>query len=176
MKKQIHLNESELNKLIKESVKKVLKEISTDTAIAAHKKAQSEIDNMEFDWNDLDTVDKYYKRQRQIDKFADYAQENNADYYPYGLIGWYSDDSDGVFDKSEVVYGDTKDEVSDEYGIYALTREGKEVYEQWRDDVSCGYDLCNGRMKGLAARIGGRERDLWKYLTTNKHLSKKIRQ
>lgn len=174
-KKLIRLTESDLHRIVKESVNRVLNEINTDTAISAHKKAQSDLDNMEFSWSDSDAVDKYYKRQRQADKFADYAQNKGADYYPYGVIGWYQDDSDGVFDRSEVVLGDSIDEVPDDgYGAYALTREGRETYEQWREDASKGYDLRDGRMSGIADRIGGTERDIWNYLTNKKWLSKRI--
>ena len=174
-KTTIRLTESELKRMISESVRRVLNEINTNTAISAHKKAQSDLDNMEFSWSDSDAVDKYYKRQRQADKFADYAQNKGADYYPYGVIGWSQDESDGVFDRSEIVLGDSIDDVPNyPYGIYALTREGRETYEKWCEDASCGYDLCYGRMKGLAAKIGGTERDIWNYLTNDKSLSKQI--
>ena len=61
-KNRIRLTESQLHRVIKESVKKALNEISVGTAISAHKKAQSDLDNMEFSWSDSDAVDKYYKR------------------------------------------------------------------------------------------------------------------
>jgi len=176
MKQRIRITESGLHRIIKESVKRVLNEIKTDTAISAHKKAQSDLDNMDFSWSDSDAVDKYYKRQRQTDKFADYAQDKGANYYPYGVIGWSQDESDGVFDRSEVVLGDSIDDVPNyPYDVYALTREGKEVYEEWCEDASAGYDLCYGRMKGLAAKIGGTERDIWNYLTSNKNLARRIK-
>lgn len=166
---RIRLNESQLHRVIRESVKKVLKELKADTAIAAHKKAQDDIDYADLDWDDS------YKRERQADTFLDYALDNGAKYYPYGLIGWYNDDSDGVFDRSEVVYSDSIDDIPDDgYGIYALTREGKNIYEEWKEDASCGYDLCYGRMKGLAEKIGGTEWKIWKYLTSNKNLSREI--
>ena len=172
-KNRIRLTESQLHRVIKESVKKALNEISVGTAISAHKKAQSDIDD--YEWGDDNDYDKYLRRQRQADTFADYAQNKGADYYPYGVIGWSQDDSDDLFDRSEVVLGDSIDDVPDEgYGIYALTREGKETYEQWCEDASCGYSLGHGRMKGLAAKIGGTERDIWNYLTNDKSLSKQI--
>lgn len=172
-KNRIRLTESQLHRVIKESVKKALNEISVGTAISAHKKAQSDIDD--YEWGDDNDYDKYLRRQRQADTFADYAQNKGADYYPYGLIGWENDDSDDLFDRSQVIYGDSIDDVPDEgYGIYALTREGKETYEQWCEDASCGYDLCYGRMKGLAAEIGGTERDIWNYLTSDSSLARKI--
>ena len=173
MKRTIRLKEAELKRMISESVRRVLNEVSTNTAISAHKKAQSDIDD--YEWGDDNDYDKYHKRQRQADKFADYAQNKGAGYYPYGVIGWSQDESDGVFDRSGVVLGDSIDDVPDyPYGIYALTREGRKIYEEWREDASCGYDLCYGRMKGLAAEIGGGEWDIWNYLTNDKSLSKQI--
>lgn len=175
MRQRIRLTESQLNRVIKESVKRVLNEISVDTAISAHKRAQRDMDNAEFRWDDYDAADKYEKRQRQADTFAKYAQDNGAQYYPYGLIGWYQDDSDGVFDHSEVVFSDSIDDVPDDgYGIYALTREGKDTYEQWKEDASAGYDLCNGRAKGLARSIGSSEWKIWDCLTSDSSLARKI--
>ena len=48
MKRTIRLKEAELKRMISESVRRVLNEVSTNTAISAHKKAQSDLDNMEF--------------------------------------------------------------------------------------------------------------------------------
>ena len=50
MKRTIILKESELKRMISESVKRVLNEVSTNTAISAHKKAQSDIDD--YEWGD----------------------------------------------------------------------------------------------------------------------------
>lgn len=137
MKRTIRLKESELKRMISESVRRVLNEVNTNADIS--------------------------------------AQNKGADYYPYGVIGWSQDESDGVFDRSEVVLGDSIDDVPDyPYGIYALTREGREIYEEWCDDASVGYNLGNGRMKGLAGEIGGREWDIWNYLTSDSTLSKKV--
>lgn len=175
MKRRIKLSEKDLHRVIKESVKRVLNEVSTDKAIAAHKAAQDKLD-WGVDWQDPEDRDRYYKRQRQADTFLDYAQENGAQYYPYGVIGWYMDEDDGVFDRSKVVLGDSVEDVPDAWdGVYALTREGRETYDQWCDDASCGYDLCYGRMKGIAAQIGGGERDIWNYLTTTPGLAKRIK-
>lgn len=45
-KKLIRLTESDLHRIVKKSVNRVPNEINTDTAISAHKKAQSGLDNM----------------------------------------------------------------------------------------------------------------------------------
>ena len=89
-------------------------------------------------------------------------------------IGFYLDDTDGVFDRSEVIVSENIDEIPDLCGIYELTEEGLEIYEEWCEDVSDGYDLCYGRMKGLADEIGGRQRDIWYYLVSRKSLTKSI--
>ena len=167
-KNRIRLTESQLHRVIKESVKKVLNEINTNTAIAAHKKAQRDVD-----YKDMESYDQY-KRERQADTFAQYAQDKGANYFPYGVIGWYIDDSDGVYDRSQIVCSNSIDDVPDEgYGIYALTREGGKLYERWAEDISVGYDLCYGRAKGLAQEIGG-EWEMWNYLTSNSSLARRI--
>ena len=108
-----------------------------------------------------------------MDKYFKNGKSN--DYYPYGVIGWLQDESDGVFDNSKVVFGYSIDDVPDSvYEIYELTKDGREIYEEWRDDASIGYDLCYGKMYGLAAEIGGTEIDIWRYLIENNSLSKKI--
>ena len=88
-------------------------------------------------------------------------------------IGFYVDET-GVFDRSEVIVSENIDEIPDLCGIYELTEEGLEIYEEWCEDVSDGYDLCYGRMKGLADEIGGRQRDIWYYLISRKSLTKSI--
>lgn len=173
MKHKIRLTESQLHNIIGESVKQVLMELKGNTAVNAHKKAQSDIDD--YEWGDDNDHDKYLRRQRQSDTFAEYAQNKGMEYNPYGFIGWYLDDSDGVFDRSEVVYGEKIDDVPDlGYGIYALTREGYNTYCEWCDDAAVGYDLGNGRMKGLAGEIGGTQQAIWNYLTSDSRLSKKV--
>ena len=89
-------------------------------------------------------------------------------------IGFYVDETDGVFDRSEVIVSENIDDIPDLCGIYELTEEGLEIYEEWCEDVSDGYDLCYGRMKGLADEIGGRQRDIWYYLISRKSLTKSI--
>ena len=89
-------------------------------------------------------------------------------------IGFYLDDTDGVFDRSEVIVSENIDEVPDLCGIYELTKEGLEIYEEWCDDASVGYNLGTGRMYGLADEIGGTQRDIWYYLISRKSLTKAI--
>ena len=89
-------------------------------------------------------------------------------------IGFNLDDTDGVFDRSEVIVSENIDEVPDLCGVYELTKEGLEIYEEWCEDVSVGYDLCYGRMQGLADEIGGTQRDIWYYLISRKSLTKVI--
>ena len=89
-------------------------------------------------------------------------------------IGFYLDDTDDIFDRSEVIVSENIDEIPDLCGIYELTEEGLEIYKEWCEDVSVGYDLCYGRMKGLADEIGGTQRDIWYYLVSRKSLTKSI--
>lgn len=44
------------------------------------------------------------------------------------------------------------DEVEYAEEIYDLTESGEEYVREYLEDYSCGYDLCYGRMKGLAAQ------------------------
>lgn len=102
--------------------------------------------------------------------------------YKYGIIYFVYDVSDGVFDRSYI--GVAKDSNSlpelkedleySEEGLFALTKEGSEIYDKWHDDASCGYDLCYGRMKGICQTIGGIDRNLWDYLTKRDYLSKRM--
>lgn len=89
-------------------------------------------------------------------------------------IGFYVDETDGVFDRSEVIVSENIDDIPDLCGIYELTEEGLEIYEEWCEDVSVEYDLCYGRMKGLADEIGGTQKDIWYYLVSRKSLTKSI--
>ena len=126
----------------------------------------------------LNRTDEYINRaiKESIRRMLNEVSEDGVENYPYGVIGWSQDESDGVFDRSEIIFGDSVDEVpAYPFNAYALTAEGKEISDQWYDDASCGYDLCYGRMKGLAAEIGGTERDLWNYLTSDPSLATEIK-
>ena len=94
----------------------------------------------------------------------------------FGYIGFYVDDSDGVFDNSEVIWSNNIEDLPNEYetGIYALTAEGAEVFNDWHDSVSIGYDLCFGKLKGIANEIGGTHASLWEYLSSDEALAKRI--
>ena len=96
--------------------------------------------------------------------------ETESGYY----IGWYMDDSDNVFDRSEIVWGKSPNDVPNDEGVYALTQEGLELYNEWEDDASVGYDLGYGRMQGLAGKIGGTQWDIWQYLTSDESLAKRV--
>ena len=71
---------------------------------------------------------------------------------------WVNDLSDGIFDRSYAVitnsYGQFVESIDDELwdvseGVI-ITDEGAELFEEWQDNNSRGYDLCNGRAYGLA--------------------------
>lgn len=58
------------------------------------------------------------------------------------------------------------EELKDCQGEWAeLTEEGAEWAEQYLYDHSCGYDLCNGRARGLAQYYTMQQ--AWEELTTN---------
>lgn len=94
----------------------------------------------------------------------------------FGYIGFYVDDSDDVFDNSEVMWSDNIEDLPNEYetGIYALTADGAEVFNDWFDSVSMGCDLCSGKLKGIANEIGGTHTRLWEYLSNNEALAQRI--
>lgn len=54
--------------------------------------------------------------------------------------------------------------------VYRLTPKGEEMFDNWADAVSCGYDLCNGRCKTDISR-----EELFEILTTDSDYSIKIR-
>lgn len=51
--------------------------------------------------------------------------------------------------------------------IYELTDEGDELCYRYLHDLSCGYDLCYGRAKGLAAEYSREE--FFTYVTDEKN-------
>lgn len=102
--------------------------------------------------------------------------------YKYGIIYFVYDVSDSVFNRSYIGYTEDLNslpELSEDFeyseeGLFALTKEGRGIFDKWRNDASCGYDLCYGRMKGLCQTIGGTESHLWNYLIERDYLSKRI--
>lgn len=70
MKKIVKLTESDLHKIVKESVNRVLNEVSIDTLRRAQDKAFDEYDSM---WPDDEDYDEAFanKRKRQYDAFKD---------------------------------------------------------------------------------------------------------
>ena len=70
MKKIVKLTESDLHKIVKESVNRVLNEVSIDTLRRAQNKAFDEYDSM---WPDDEDYDEAFanKRKRQYDAFKD---------------------------------------------------------------------------------------------------------
>ncbi len=103
--------------------------------------------------------------------------------YKYGIIFFvYDCDDERVFDRSYIGIVNDLDSFPDlddglefsELGSFALTEEGREVFDRWYEDVSCGYDLCYGKMKGICQEIGGTERELWDYLTKRDYLTRRI--
>lgn len=102
--------------------------------------------------------------------------------YKYGIIYFAHDVSECVFDRSYIGFAKDLDslrepkegfEYSDE-GLFSLTKEGLEIFDEWHEDVSRGCDLCNGEMQGLCQTIGGTDIELWDYLTANEYLSNRI--
>ena len=70
MRRTIRLKESELRRMISESVRRVLNEVSIDTLQRAQDKAFDEYDSM---WPDDEDYDEVFanKRKRQYDAFKD---------------------------------------------------------------------------------------------------------
>lgn len=60
----------------------------------------------------------------------------------------------------------TEEETGDVYATpIHLSAEGRAFVMQWYDDASLGYDLCNGRCKGLAGRYS--EQEMWDEVESN---------
>ena len=103
--------------------------------------------------------------------------------FEFGAIYFVYDVSDYVYDRSYIGIAYNEDDfpsldedefVYSDYGIYELTQEGLELLEKWKNDVSCGYDLCYGRCKGLADSIGSKDIDIFKHLIKYPDYSKQI--
>lgn len=101
--------------------------------------------------------------------------------YKYGIIYFTHDVSECVLDRSCIGFAKDLDSLPEskeveylEEGLFFLTKEGLEIFDEWHEDASRGYDLCNGEMQGLCQIIGGTDIELWDYLTGNEYLSKRI--
>ena len=102
-KKLVKLTEGDLHRIIKESVNKVLNEISIDTLKRAEDKAFDDYDSM---WADNDNYDEdfYNKRVRQYNSFKDRIHQLNSEggknvYYIVkpGVSGFYGGDVKKVY-------------------------------------------------------------------------------
>ena len=99
-KKIVRLTESDLHRIVKESVDRVLNEISDDTLLRAHKKAVDDYNDAIArspywdDWdNEYPEEDKYYnKRRRQIEKFTNALRDRGIN-NPSGGNGWDMSDN-----------------------------------------------------------------------------------
>lgn len=74
---------------------------------------------------------------------------------------YYDGDDGSVFTPAQWKCSENPSELAGE--VHVLTPEGERLFDQWCDDMSCGYDLCNGRAKGLAAEYSSEE--MWSLLT-----------
>lgn len=104
--------------------------------------------------------------------------------FKYGAICYIYDISENVFDRSYVhIAHDTTDfpDIDENlfmysgFGLFELTKEGRKIYDQWCDDVSCGCDLRDGRCKGLANRIGATAYDIFEYLVNRPSCAKEVK-
>lgn len=103
--------------------------------------------------------------------------------FEFGAIYYVYDISDNLYNKSYVGIVENEAGIPDldedlwmmsDYGLFELTRAGRELFEKWREDVSCGYDLCFGRCKGLANSIGTTDYDIFEYLINRPEYTKRI--
>lgn len=94
----------------------------------------------------------------------------------FGFVAFVHDISDGVYDYSDIVlfddwkeldaYNDEDHWTFDENGVFALTKDGREHLDQYKEDCSYGYDLCYGRATGLASEYYNAY-DFFGHLTLN---------
>lgn len=59
-------------------------------------------------------------------------------------------------------------------GCWELTEEGKSLVNDYLDDYSCGYDLRDGKMKGLAAQY--RYDEFFEKVTGNEFYAKEYNE
>lgn len=103
--------------------------------------------------------------------------------FKFGAIYYVYDISEGIYNNSYVGLAENSNDfpnldddlwMMSDFGLFELTEAGRELYDEWRDDVSCGYDLCYGRCKGLADSIGANDYDIFEYLTNRPEYTKKV--
>ena len=78
---------------------------------------------------------------------------------------YYEGDDDAVFTPDMWTSSEDHDDLAGE--VHELTKSGEDLLSQYYDDLSVGYDLCNGRAKGLAAQYSREE--MWNHLTDPKN-------
>lgn len=93
----------------------------------------------------------------------------------YGYIGrtsaWYGDDDiESIFIPDYWKWVDSPNQLAGD--VHELTEEGNELLSKWCNDASAGYDLCFGRMKGLAAEYSREE--IYQLITGDEKYSKPI--
>lgn len=74
---------------------------------------------------------------------------------------YYDGDDGAVFTPDLWTSSENIDELAGE--VHELTEQGADLLSQYYEDLGAGYDLCNGRAKGLADRYTREE--MWEMLT-----------
>ena len=91
----------------------------------------------------------------------------------YGFISeidWEQYDDDSVFAPFPFVWKKNAEDCPAQ--AYRLTEEGNDLLDSWYDDYSVGYDLCNGRAKGLARDYSPYQ--IFEKITNDTRLSVKV--
>lgn len=76
-------------------------------------------------------------------------------YYIGRTAAYYDDDDESIFAPDYWTWENDPNELAGE--VHELNQDGHDLLFEWIDDYSAGYDLCNGRAKGLARRYGKEE-------------------
>ncbi len=74
---------------------------------------------------------------------------------------YYEGDDEAVFTPEMWTSSENPDDLAGD--VHELTEIGEGLLSQYYDDLSVGYDLCNGMARGLADRYTREE--MWKMLT-----------
>ena len=144
MKKRIKLSESQLNRVIKESVKNILTELDWRTARAASNAAAKKLNNSD---------DKYERDRRfyQLAKFDEYANKRYNTQY-----GFPEDLKDDWEERNNVAYK-MKNSKDWEYNpetnkARPLDDEGKPIDYKWWQNVPQEFYPTQGQLKKLSQR------------------------